>query len=85
MENLSSQEIHSLQENDYLIVYEHTGNIRWEGQIHLEYIRKHSPTQDFWTHQISNGHVVHGFQSNCAPDDWARMFFDGLPATLRRK
>lgn len=85
MDNLESKEIHSLQEDDYLIVYERSGDIRWEGRIHFEYSRKHSPTQEYWTRQIAFGHVVHGFQSNCAPEAWASMFFDKLPATLRRK
>jgi hypothetical protein len=83
--NSSSQEIHCLQDNDYLTVYETTGEVRWQGRIHFEYKRNDSPRREFWTRQVVLGHIVHGFQSNCEPKRWAEMFFEKLPATLKKK
>ena len=83
--NSNSQEIHCLEDNDYLTVFETTGEIRWQGQIQFEYKRNNSPRREFWTRQVVMGYVVHGCQSNCDPDRWAEMFFAKLPATLRKK
>lgn len=82
--NFDSEGVVSLQEDDYLIVYNRDRSIRWEGQIHLEYARNDSPMQEHWTRQMVFGYVVHGFQSDCSPEEWARMFFAELPAKLRR-
>jgi hypothetical protein len=83
--NSGSEAIYLLQDNDYLIVYDPTGQIRWEGLIHFEYARNNSPKREFWTRQVVMGYVVHGCQSNCDPEQWAKMFFEKLPATLRKK
>lgn len=83
--NPSSQEIHCLQDNDYLTVYETSGAIRWQGRIKFEYKRHDSPRRGFWTRQVVLGYVVHGCQSNCDPEQWAEMFFSKLPATLLKK
>ncbi len=83
--NSASGEVHCLQDNDYLIVYDTNGQIRWEGLIHFEYIRNNSPRREFWTRQVVNGYIVHGCQTNCEPEKWAEMFFEKLPATLRKK
>jgi hypothetical protein len=82
--NFDSEAVISLQENDYLKVYNRDGSIHWEGEIHLEYGRNDSPKQEYWTRQMIFGYVVHGFQSDCSPEEWARMFFSELPATLCR-
>lgn len=81
----SSTQIYALEEDDYLTVYEHSGVLRWEGQIHFEYQRNSSPKPEFLTRQLAFGKVVHGFQSNFDPEDWALMFFEQLPAKLLKK
>jgi hypothetical protein len=81
----ASGEVHCLQDNDYLTVYGTNGQIRWEGLIHFEYKRNNSPRRGFWTRQVVMGYVVHGCQRNCEPEKWAEMFFEKLPATLRKK
>ena len=83
--NSGKQEVHFLQDCDFLIVYETNGRVRWQGLIHFEYQRNNSPQPEFWTRQVVMGHVVHGCQSDCEPEQWAQMFFEKLPATLRKK
>lgn len=85
MDDSSAMRVHSVEDDDYLTVYEHSGVIRWEGQIHFEYQRNSSPKPEFLTRQLAFGRVMHGFQSNCDPEDWALMFFEQLPATLLKK
>lgn len=80
-----SMRVLPVEDDDYLTVYEHTGALRWEGQIHFEYQRNSSPKPEFLTRQLAFGRVVHGFQSNCDPEDWALMFFEQLPAKLLKK
>lgn len=83
--NSTKEEVYCMQDDDYLTVYNTSGQIRWEGLIHFEYKRNNSPRREFWTRQVVMGYIVHGCQSNCEPEKWAEMFFEKLPATLRKK
>ena len=83
--NSESEEIHCLHDDDYLTVYEPSGHVRWQGLIHFEYKRNNSPRREFWTRQVVKGYIVHGCQADCEPEKWAEMFFEKLPATLRKK
>lgn len=80
--------LHDLKNGDHLTVYERDGiTVRWKGTIKLEYKRnwRPYPMNPQYGQQEVLGFWVHGLQEDLSPEDWARMFFDKLPAVLRRR
>ena len=68
----SYEGLHPLQDGDELTIYSEDGSqILWQGTIQLEY--KEYPYE------------IQGIQANVDHKVWAKMFFDELPAILKKR
>ena len=62
------------------------GDVLWKGELSLEFNRRQrsSSFNPEYSQQEIFGMWVHGLQATLDPDEWAIMFFQGLPAILTR-
>lgn len=63
------------------------GEELWQGTIALEFDRNKEPLlfNPNVERQAALGMVVHGFQNNVDPEEWAAMFLIGYPARLEKQ
>ena len=70
--------LHMVDQGDYLVVMKKNGSVFWEGTVKWDQDRNNYQTY------LPRYGTVHGLQEGMHPEKWAKMFFDGMPAYIRK-